>query len=67
MSIPISQFIPPSLTPDVHMFVLYVSVYISALQISSSVPFFYRFHMCGLICDISFSLSLCMFLKVLLS
>ena len=40
MSIPISQFIPPSLTPDVHMFVLYVSVYISALQISSSVPFF---------------------------
>ena len=41
MSIPISQFIPPPLSPlGVHMFVLYICVSISALQTGSSVPFF---------------------------
>ena len=44
MSIPISQFIPlPILTPDhtgVHMFVLYLCVSISDLQVGSAVPFF---------------------------
>ena len=40
MSIPISQFTPPSLCPlGVHISVLYICVSISALQISSSVPF----------------------------
>ena len=44
MSIPISQFIPPLLAPlspfGFHTFVLYICVAISALQTSSSVPFF---------------------------
>ena len=46
MSVPISQFIapsppPPPLSPlDVHTFVLYICVSISALQTGSSVPFF---------------------------
>ena len=46
MSIPISQFIPPSpphplLSPlSVHTFVFYICVSISALQTGSSVPFF---------------------------
>ena len=45
MSIPISQVNtpphPPPLSPlGVHTFVLYISVSISALQTSSSVPFF---------------------------
>ena len=47
MSIPISQFIPPPPPPatplsplGVHTFVLYICVSISALQTSSSVPFF---------------------------
>ena len=46
MSIPISQFIPPPNSPPpafplgVHTFVLYICVSISALQASSSVPFF---------------------------
>ena len=43
MSIPISQFIPPALLLSplgVHTFVLYICVSISALQTSSSVPFF---------------------------
>ena len=48
MSIPISQFIPPPppttplpLSPlGVHTFFLYICVSISALQTSSSVPFF---------------------------
>ena len=42
MSIPISQFIPPSSFPplvSIHFF-LYVCVSISALQIRSSIPFF---------------------------
>ena len=47
MSIPISQFIPPPLTPiSVHMFVLYICVSISTLQTGSSVPFFYVPHIC---------------------
>ena len=45
MTIPISQFIPPPPLPPlsplgVHTFVLYICVSISALQTSSSVPFF---------------------------
>ena len=41
MSIPVSQFIPPPTSPlGVHMFVLYVCVSTSTLQISSSIPFF---------------------------
>ena len=52
MSIPISQFItppplPPSLSPlGVHTFLLYICVSISALQTSSSVPFFQVPHIC---------------------
>ena len=38
MSIPISQFIPLPHSLVIHMFVLYVCVSISALQISSSIP-----------------------------
>ena len=40
MSIPISHFIPPPLLLRVHIFVLYACVSISALQVSSSLPFF---------------------------
>ena len=47
MLIPISQFIPLPLSPlGVHTSVLYVCVSISALQIGSSVPFFYIPHIC---------------------
>ena len=58
MSIPISQFIL-SLFPhfpclNVHTFVLYVCVSVSALQISSSLPFC-RFHMYALIYNVCFS------------
>ena len=38
MSIPTSQY--PPFPTDIHMFVLYVCVSISALQIRSSIPFF---------------------------
>ena len=63
MSIPISQFItppplPPPLSPlGVHTFVLYICVSISALQTSSSVYHFPRFHVSALIYNICFSLS----------
>ena len=41
MSIPVSQFIPPLVSPlGVHMLVLYICVFVSALQIDSSVLFF---------------------------
>ena len=57
MSIPIFQFILPSLPPPgVHTFILWISVSISALQICPSVPFS-RFHIYALIYDICFSLS----------
>ena len=52
MSIPISQFIPrpplhhPAFPPWVHMFFLYICVSISALQSSSSLPFFKIPHIC---------------------
>ena len=42
MSIPISQFIPP--LRGIHTFILYVCVSISAMQIRSSLPFFYILH-----------------------
>ena len=45
----------PASPLGIHTFVLYVCVSISALQISSSVPFF-RFHIYALIYDICFSL-----------
>ena len=41
----------------VHTFVLYICVSVSALQTSSSVPFFFRFHIYALIYNIYFSLS----------
>ena len=42
MSIPISRVIPlPPIPLGIHTFVLYVSVSISALQISSFMPFYY--------------------------
>ena len=62
MSIPISQFIPPSSPPTspptfgVHTFVVYICVSISALQTGSPVPFS-RFHIYALIYNICFSLS----------
>ena len=38
MSVPISQFIPPSLSPPgIHTIVLYICVFISALQIGPSI------------------------------
>ena len=40
MSVLISQFVPPSPSPRIHMSVLYVCVSIPALHIGSSVPFF---------------------------
>ena len=40
MLIPILQLIPLSLSPLVVMFVLYICVFISSLQISSSILFF---------------------------
>ena len=40
MSIPISQFIPPPLTPGSHKFVFYICDSISVLKISSFAPFF---------------------------
>ena len=53
MSIPIAQFITPPPRPPcgfpplgVHTFVLYICVSISALQTSSSVPFFQVPHIC---------------------
>ena len=41
MSIPIPQFIPPIVFPVVHMFAIYISVSISALQVSQFVLFFF--------------------------
>ena len=47
MSIPISQSIPtPTLPTLVSMFFFYVWVSFSALQVSSSIPFFYIPHVC---------------------
>ena len=57
MSIPVSQFIPPPLLLRVHIFVLYACVSISALQVSSSLPFFSRFQICTVMDDISLSVS----------
>ena len=49
MSIPVSQFLPPYSSPPpplgIHTFVLYLCVSVSALQIRSSVPFFWTPHM----------------------
>ena len=45
MSIPVSQFIPPLLS-CLGVLVLYICVFVSALQIGSSVPFFYIAHTC---------------------
>ena len=59
ISIPISQFLPPSsLFLSVHMFVVHICVSSSALQISSSVPFFYIPHVCVDIQYLFFSFSL---------
>ena len=41
MSIPISQVIPTLLPFGIHAFVLYICVFISALQIRSSMSFFW--------------------------
>ena len=63
MSNLISQFIPPSPQPHVHMCILYVCVSIPALQIGSSVPFFQIPHICLNIRCLCFSFwltSLCM-------
>ena len=49
MSIPIPQFIQPSLTPSIPMSVLYICVSISASQISSSVSLFYIPHTSNII------------------
>ena len=48
ISIPLSQFIPPSPSPspDVHKSILSVCISIPALQIGSSVPFFYIPYIC---------------------
>ena len=58
MPIPVSQFTPPLLFPlNVHMLVLYAHVFISALQIGSSILFFLDstcMHSCMITC---FSLS----------
>ena len=56
MLIPISQSIPFPFLLGIHMFVLYISVSIFALQISSSIPYS-RFHIYALIYNICFSLS----------
>ena len=56
MSIPISHFIPSPLLLRVHIFVLYACVSISALQVSSSLPFFSRFQIYALMDDISLSI-----------
>ena len=40
MSILISHFVPPSPSAHVHTFILYICIYIHALQIGSSIPFF---------------------------
>ena len=45
MLIPISHSSHPSFPPSVHTFVLYVCISISALQTSSSIPFFQITHM----------------------
>ena len=54
MSIPISQLNLPTHTTHtfpliVHVFLLYISIFISALQIASFVPSFSRFHIYVLI------------------
>ena len=49
-----NRFHPPSAL-GIHMFVLYICVSISALQMGSSLPFFSRFHIYALICGIFFS------------
>ena len=47
MSVPISQFIPPSPFPlGIHSFVLYDCVSVTALQVRSSTPFFQIPHIC---------------------
>ena len=48
ISIPLSQFIPPSPSPssDVHKSIFNVCISIPALQIGSSVPFFYIPYIC---------------------
>ena len=56
MLIPTSQSIPFPFPLGIHMFVLYISVSIFALQISSSIPYS-RFHIYALIYNICFSLS----------
>ena len=57
MSTLISQFIPPSLPPPHHvqLSILYVCFSIPALQVGSSIPFFYIPH--ALIYNICFSIS----------
>ena len=50
MSIPIFQFLPPPPSPlGIHRFLFYICVSISALQISSSVSFFYIPHTSNII------------------
>ena len=39
MLIPISQFVPLSHFPHAHMSILYICIFIRALEIGSSVPF----------------------------
>ena len=57
-SVPIFQFVPPPPSPfSIHRFVLYIRVSISALQISSSVSFFYTPHILAILYDICFSLT----------
>ena len=47
ISTPISQFIPTLSSPlSIHMFILYIWVSISTLQVGSSVPFFQIPHIC---------------------
>ena len=54
---PISQFIPPLLSPlCIHKFVLYVCVSTSIFQIRQSIPFFLDSTYC-IVYDICFSLS----------
>ena len=55
VSIPISRFLPPSSPSFLHMFVVHMCVSISALQISSSRPFFYILHACVDVQYLSFS------------
>ena len=47
----------PLPTPRVLKSILYVCVFIPALPLGSSVPFFFRFHMYALAYGICFSLS----------